>query len=149
MTVTSSASILTDAYISILGASVGACQVANNYGILDSVSGCAVVVEYLSDTTRRIQFQNQRELDPITHSIRLYVVDTGGNSFTAQSQTAQFRDLVACALWVNPSACLSTDQFEIVEMRFSRDPDTIYSSGGKSFLRVDGEIDCKVWPDNS
>ena len=149
MTVTSSASILTDAYISILGASVGACQVANNYGILDSISTCGIVVEYLSDTTRRIAFQNQRELNPITHSLRLYVVDTGGNSFTLQSLTGQFRDLAACTLWANPSACLSIDQFEIVEMRFSRDPDTVYSSGGKSFLRVDGEIDCKVWPDNS
>jgi len=149
MAVTSSASILTDAYISILGASVGACQVANNYGILDSISGCGIVVEWTNDTTRRIVFQNQREINPITHSLRLYVVDTGGNSFLMQSQTAQFRDLVACALWSNPSACLSVEQFEIVEMRFSRDPDTVYSSGGKSFLRVDGEIDCKVWPDNS
>ena len=148
MAVTSSASILTDAYISILGASVGACQVANNYGILDSISTCGIVVQYLSDTTRRIAFQNQREVNPMTHSIRLYVVDTGGNSFIAQSQTGGFRDLVACALWTNPSACLSVDQFEIVETRFSRDPDTIYTAG-KSYLQIDGEIDCKVWPDNS
>lgn len=142
-----SASAICDALATMLSAAsaFGSGNADSHYGILESSSGSAVVIQWASLTSRVDQFGRASHERMWTIALDMFNKDTGDPIAVGNRNKACIDTLVTCL--EGDDTIQGTGEWTgIIRANRPLPPEGIFEAGGANWFRIDTQIDVVEWP---
>jgi len=141
-----SASAICDGLTTLLGAaSAFGADCNSHYGVLESSSGSAVVIQWIGLASLKDQFGRVTDERTWTMALDIFNKDTGDPVAVGNRNKACIDTVVAC-LESNDTIQGTCEWTRTIRASRPLPPDGIFEAGGATWFRITAEIDVVEWP---
>ena len=142
-----SASAIGDALVSILGAAsaFGPGSVATHYGVLESSSGSAVVIQWTGIESHKDQFGQATNERNWIMTLDMFAKDLG-DPIALSNKLSSCIDILLTTMESNNTINATAEWTGAIRANRPMPPEGIFEAGGATWFRMPVEIDVREWP---